>query len=107
MKRIGQIIGIKPDKIEAYKKYHAKVWPEILSMISQCNITNYSIFLKDNQLFAYFEYTGTDFDADMAQMAADPQTRKWWAVMEPMQQPVSSRKEGEWWANMEEVFHLD
>ena len=72
-----------------------------------CNIRNYSIFHKDNQLFAYFEYHGIDFAADMAKMAADPTTQKWWAVMEPMQQPVENRKEGEWWANMEEVFHLD
>lgn len=107
MKRYGQIIGVKPEHFEEYKEYHAAVWPEVLKMISECNIRNYSIFHKDNQLFAYFEYHGTDFAADMAKMAADPTTQKWWSVMEPMQQPVSTRKEGEWWANMEEVFHLD
>ncbi len=58
-------------------------------------------------LFAYMEYIGDDFDADMKKMAADPKTQEWWAIMEPMQQPVEKRKEGEWWANMEEVFHLD
>lgn len=107
MKRYGQIIGVKPEHFEEYKKYHAAVWPEVLRMITLCNIRNYSIFHKDNQLFAYFEYHGTDFAADMAKMAADPTTQKWWSVMDPMQQPVSTRKEGEWWANMEEVFHLD
>lgn len=107
MKRYGQIIGVKPEHFEEYKKYHAAVWPEVLRMITLCNIRNYSIFHKDNQLFAYFEYHGTDFAADMAKMAADPITQKWWSVMDPMQQPVSTRKEGEWWANMEEVFHLD
>ncbi len=107
MKRYGKIIGVKPEHFEEYKKYHAAVWPDVLKMISECNIRNYSIFHKDNQLFAYFEYYGTDFAADMAKMAADPTTLKWWAVMEPMQQPVENRKEGEWWANMEEVFHLD
>jgi len=107
MKRYGQIIGVKPEHFEEYKKYHAAVWPDVLKMITACNIRNYSIFHKDNQLFAYFEYHGVDFDADMAKMAADPITQKWWSVMEPMQQPVENRKEGEWWANMEEVFHLD
>ena len=107
MKRYGQIIGVKPEHFEEYKKYHAAVWPEVLKMITLCNIRNYSIFHKDNQLFAYFEYHGTDFAADMAKMAADPTTQKWWSVMDPMQQPVSTRQEGEWWANMEEVFHLD
>lgn len=107
MKRYGQIIGVKPEHFEEYKKYHAAVWPDVLKMITDCNIRNYSIFHKDNQLFAYFEYMGDDFAVDMAKMAADPTTQKWWSVMEPMQQPVENRKEGEWWANMEEVFHLD
>ena len=107
MKRYGQIIGVKPEHFEEYKKFHAEVWPGVLNKISECNIRNYSIFHKDNQLFAYFEYHGTDFAADMAKMAADPTTQKWWEIMEPMQQPINNRKPGEWWANMEEVFHLD
>lgn len=107
MKRYGQIIGVKPEHFEEYKKFHAAVWPDVLKMITDCNIRNYSIFHKDNQLFAYFEYVGDDFAADMAKMAADPTTQKWWSVMEPMQQPVETRKPGEWWANMDEVFHLD
>lgn len=107
MKRFGQIIGIKPEHFEEYKKFHASVWPDVLKMITECNIRNYSIFHKDGLLFAYMEYTGDDFDADMKKMAADPKTQAWWAIMEPMQQPLENRKEGEWWANMKEVFHLD
>ena len=107
MKRFGQIIGVKPEHLESYKEYHAAVWPDVLDMITKCNIRNYSIFYKDGLLFAYFEYIGNDFAADMAKMAADPKTQEWWSVMEPMQQPVENRSEGEWWANMEEVFHLD
>jgi L-rhamnose mutarotase len=107
MKRFGQIIGVDPQSFERYKEYHAAVWPEILEMITACNITNYSIFHKDSMLFAYFEYTGNDFAADMAKMAADPKTQEWWDIMMPMQRPVENRVEGEWWATMEEVFHLD
>jgi len=107
MKRFGQIIGVKPEHFNEYKKYHAVVWPDVLKMITECNIRNYSIFHKDGQLFAYFEYVGEDFAADMAKMAADPTTQKWWDLMGPMQQPVKNREEGEWWATMEEVFHLD
>jgi L-rhamnose mutarotase len=107
MKRFGQMIGVDPQKFSEYKEYHAAVWPEILEMIKKCNISNYSIFHKDGLLFAYMEYTGVDFAADMAKMAADPKTQEWWAIMEPMQRPVGSRSAGEWWANMDEVFHLD
>ncbi len=107
MKRYGQVIRVKSEHFEAYKKYHAAVWPEVLDMISVCNIRNYSIYHKDGFLFAYFEYVGEDFDADMAKMAAHPKTQEWWDVMEPMQDPLPTRAEGEWWANMEEVFHCD
>jgi len=64
-------------------------------------------YLKDDLLFGYFEYHGTDYAADMARMAADPKTQEWWAIMMPMQKPLETRAPGEWWANMEEVFHCD
>ena len=67
----------------------------------------YSIFFKDNILFGYFEYRGSDVKRDFAKMAADPKTQEWWSIMEPMQEPLPTRKEAEWWATMEEVFHLD
>ncbi len=107
VKRYGQLIGLKPEAYEKYVEDHAKVWPGVLKTIYDCNIRNYTIFFKDNMLFAYFEYLGDDFDADMKKMAADPVTQDWWAIMEPMQQPISTRKKGEWWANMQEVFHTD
>jgi L-rhamnose mutarotase len=107
VRRYGQLIGLKPEAYQEYVKHHANVWPGVLKTIHDCNIRNYSIFFKDNMLYAYFEYIGDDFAADMAKMAADPVTQDWWAIMEPMQQPIPTRKEGEWWANMEEVFHTD
>jgi L-rhamnose mutarotase len=47
------------------------------------------------------------YAADMAKVAADPTTQKWWSVCMPCQKPVENRASGEWWASMEEVFHLD
>jgi len=101
------VLRVKPEATERYKQYHAAVWPEVLDMIGKCGIRNYSIYFKDGFLFSYFEYCGVDFQADMAKMAADPKTQEWWAIMEPMQEPLPTRKPGEWWADMEEVFHVD
>ena len=77
--------------------------------ISDCNITNYSIYLKqpENLLFGYWEYLGADFAADAAKMAADPKTQEWWAVCMPCQEPLATRKDGDWWSMMEVVFHHD
>jgi L-rhamnose mutarotase len=107
MKRYGMVIKVKPEKLQDYKRYHANVWPDILDMIGQCNIKNYSIYHKDGWLFSYFEYYGDDFQADMEKMAADKRTQEWWTLMKPMQTPLETRAEGEWWADMEEVFHTD
>ncbi len=107
MIRHGQLIGISPAKLAEYKRHHANAWPEILAMIRACNIRNYSIYHKDGLLFAYYEYVGSDYEADMARMAADPRTQDWWAIMKPLQTPLATRAEGEWWAEMEEVFHTD
>jgi L-rhamnose mutarotase len=112
MKRYGSVIGLRPEKVGEYKQLHAAVWPHVLKMIKQCHIQNYSIYLRQlddgrHYLFSYFEYTGSDFAADMARMAADPATQKWWAVCKPCQQPLENRAPDEWWANLEEVFHLN
>jgi L-rhamnose mutarotase len=107
MKRYGSVIGVKRAAVEEYKKQHANVWPEVLETIRRCNIRNYSIYLREDLLFGYFEYHGSDFEADMAKMAADPKTQEWWKLVGPMQAPFDSRAKGEWWASMEEVFHLD
>lgn len=112
MERYGMVIGLKPDQVEEYKRLHAAVWPDVLAMIEQCHIRNYSIFLRrfddgNDYLFSYFEYHGADFAADIAKMAEDPITQKWWSHCMPCQTPLETRAEGEWWAAMEEVFHLD
>ena len=107
MKRYGNVIGVKPEKLEEYKKLHAAVWPAVLVMISECNIRKYSIYYKDGMLYSYYEYIGNDYEKDMQRMAADPVTQEWWKLTDPCQQPVENRAPGEWWAAMEEVFHTD
>lgn len=112
MKRYGSVLALHPEKVEEYKKLHAAAWPDVLRMIRACNIRNYSIYLRvldDGQpyLFSYFEYVGTDFEADMAKMAADETTQRWWTFCKPCQKPLKNRAADEWWAGMEEVFHTD
>ena len=96
MQRYGSVIGVKPEKLEAYAYHHANIWPEINAMIKACNISNYSIYNFGTLLFSY-----------MAKMAADPKTQEWWDLVMPFQQPLDGRKDGEWWADMKELYHLD
>lgn len=110
--RFGMVTGLKPEKMEYYKKLHAAVWPEVQKKITECNIQNYSIFLKkingEYLLFSYFEYTGNDFEKDMKKMAADSVTQRWWKETDPCQLPLpDAASKNKIWSNMEEVFHED
>jgi L-rhamnose mutarotase len=107
VKRFAQLIKLKPEKADYYKKLHANPWPCVVKKIKECNIQNYSIFVTpDSYLLAYFEYTGDDFKTDMKKMADDECTQQWWKKTDPCQESVSNNP-GEWWLNLEEVFHTD
>ena len=109
MERMGMVIGIKPVKITEYKQLHAECWPEILQGLSDANVKNYSIFLREpeNLLFGYWEYHGNDFEADMKSIADQAVTQRWWELCSPCQVPLESKAPGEHWAMMESVFHCD
>jgi L-rhamnose mutarotase len=112
IRRYASITGLKPEKLVYYKKLHANAWPAVLKKIKECNIQNYSIYLKkiqnDYYLFSYFEYVGSDFSADMKKMADDPTTQRWWKETDPCQQPLpEAAAKKQIWTDMEEVFHTD
>jgi len=104
MRRFGQIARLKPEHVEEYQRLHADAWPKVLEMISQCNLRNYTIFLKGRELFAYFEYIGDDYEADMEKMAADPITQEWWRHTKPC---FEQHTQQIYYQDMEEIFHLE
>jgi len=111
LKRYGQVIAIKEGMLDEYLRLHADVWPEVEQRMYDSNMRNFTIFRhilpadSRTYLFMYYEYIGTNFEADMAAMSADETTQKWWALTEPCQDPLENRKKGDWWANMEETVH--
>jgi L-rhamnose mutarotase len=105
-KRIGSLIRVRPEFEERYIILHKHTFPGVLAQIHRANIRNYSIFLRDGMLFSYFEYVGNDFTHDMAGIGEDQTTREWWKLTDPMQEPLETRKEGEWWATLEEIFYV-
>lgn len=108
-RRMGMVIGVRPEKLAEYKALHASPWPEMDAALSAANIRNYSIYLREpeNLLFAYWEYTGADFEADMKVLGELPVTKRWLALTDPCQMRLKSAGAGEWWAFMPEVYHLD
>jgi L-rhamnose mutarotase len=107
VRRVGQVIRIRPERIEEYERLHAEPWQGALATLRGANVRNYSIFRHGELLFAYFEYVGDDYAADMARIAADPVTQDWWKLTDAMQEPLAGRAPGEWWLSIPEVFHTD
>jgi L-rhamnose mutarotase len=107
MRRYAALIRLRPEQREAYLSLHADVWPQVAATIRASHIRNYTIFLRDDLLIGYYEYHGTDHAADMARMADDPDTRRWWALTDPCQEQLDGTPEGSWWAPADEVWHQD
>lgn len=112
VERYGMVTGLAPESVAHYKALHNTVWPAVQQTITACNIRNYSIYLKEIDgkpyLFSYWEYTGSDFAADMKKMSADPVTQRWWKETAPLQVPLpDAAARGETWSSAAEVYHQD
>jgi len=107
VKRVAQVIGLRPEHREEYLRLHREVWPEVLAAITAAHIRNYSIYLHGDLLFSYYEYTGEDHAADLAGMARDPATRRWWQLTDPCQRQTGDAPPDQWWTPLPEVFHHD
>ncbi len=109
MTRYGMVIGLRPERVADYKRLHAAVWPGVLATMRRHGWRNFDIFIKEpeNLLFGTFEFHGDDFAAAGRAIAADPETQRWWRECEPCQLPLTTRKPGEWWAMMDNIFHMD
>jgi len=109
VKRIGMVIKIKPECIEEYKAVHADSNAGVRDLLIEANMRNFSIFL--HQLddgnwyeFGYYEYTGDDFEADMAKLDKHPRNIEWLKICDPMQIPLEGY---DGWAEMEQVYFND
>jgi L-rhamnose mutarotase len=107
VRRVGMVIGMRPDRIQAYEALHDASNAGVRDLLTKYNMRNFSIFLKELEdgrfyLFGYYEYTGSDFENDMKKLAAEPRNQQWLHTTDPMQIPLSGERS---WATMREVYH--
>ena len=107
VRRFGSITRLRPEQRAQYLALHTEVWPAVEAQITRSHVRNYTIFLRDDLLFGYFEYVGSDYTADMAAMTADPDTQRWWALTDPCQERLPGADGNEQWAALTEIWHLD
>ena len=106
IKRVGMVVGIKPEKIEEYKRLHADSNAGVRDLLTKYHMHNFSIYLQQIEgkwyEFASYEYTGDDFDGDMAKLAEEPRNIAWLKQCDPMQLPLPGEKS---WTKMERVYY--
>jgi L-rhamnose mutarotase len=86
-----------------YIRRHAEIWPELVSLLQETGISNYSIHL-DRETMVLFGYLERRDDHRMDDLPDHPVMRKWWAHMgdimatNPDGSPVAIA--------LEETFHM-
>ena len=93
---------IKHEKVQEYVELHKNAWPEILEIISESNYHNYSISIRGNQLYTYYEYTGNDYEADTKKMNENPIMKKWHTFTKPC---FLRDENGNAYKELEEIFY--
>ena len=105
IKRVGMVTQLRPDKLEEYQRLHADSNPGVRDLLTKYHMRNFSIYLQqiDGKWyeFGYYEYTGRDFEADMARLAKEPRNIEWLKVCDPMQIPIPGAKG---WTEMHRVY---
>ncbi|MFW5785984.1 MAG: L-rhamnose mutarotase [bacterium] len=104
MDRFAFTMKLKPGMKEEYRKRHNEIWPELVQLLRDAGVSDYSIFLDDdtNTLFAVQKVSG---DSGSQDLGKEPIVRKWWDYMadlmetNPDNSPVTKP--------IEEVFHMD
>jgi L-rhamnose mutarotase len=103
MKRLGFKMKLYPGFKEEYRKRHLEIWPELVKLLTNEGIGNYSIFLDEetNTLFAYQEQVRESSSQDLG---SNEIVKKWWKYMSdimetnPDNSPVT--------VPLEEVFYM-
>ncbi len=104
MKRFTLYSRLKPEKVEDYIRLHAEPWPELMELLESCHIHHYSISLKGDEVFTYYEYTGTDYEGDMARMDSSEVMQHWWTFSKPC---FLHHDEGHYYDDLQEVFYKE
>ncbi len=91
---------LKPGSAAEYERRHANVWPEVVDLMRVSGISNYSIFRRDLDLFAYMEVD----ESILPSNERDQHLMRWWSTMKELMVFDGDKPQT---LDMEEVFHLD
>ena len=104
MERYAWKAFLKEGKKEEYIRRHNEIWDELVALLKEAGIENYSIWLVGNELFGYYECSkGIDFAGKT--QAESPIVKKWNEYMKDvMDMPIDERTGAQ--PLLEQVFYL-
>ena len=104
MKRIATISKLVPGTADEYIELHKNVWPGVVQAGHDAHMQNYSIYRFGDYLFSYYEYTGDDFEGDMARKAALPVSKEWQEATGKFREIMEEDRR---YIELEEIWHED
>jgi len=98
-----------PAAIDAYRRHHRDVWPEVLQSLTRQGVQRMDIHLLGRRVVMIVEMAdGLDYrSAFKAHAASSERVAEWERLMKNLQEAPAEARADEWWAFMEPVFHLD
>jgi L-rhamnose mutarotase len=97
-----------PAAIEAYRRHHAAVWPEVLKSLRKIGVRSMDIYALGRRLVMLLETKpGFDAERDFARHnASHPRCAEWEQLMKTFQEPPPGAPPGRLWTPMQEIFSL-
>jgi L-rhamnose mutarotase len=103
MQRIAFKMQLNNDQKAEYQKRHDQIWPELVHLLKNAGIEDYSIFL-DEETYALFGVLKIADESELSLMPKQEIMQKWWAYMadimevNPDKSPLSKP--------LQEVFYM-
>jgi L-rhamnose mutarotase len=103
MTRLGFKMTLFEGKIEEYKKRHDEIWPELVKLLKENGIEDYSIFL-DESTYSLFGVLKISNESNMKTLPENEVMKKWWAYMKDIM--ASNEDNSPISIPLKEVFYL-
>ena len=106
MERVCFVGRVREERLAEYREPHERVWPQMLTALSEAGWGNYSLFLTaDGLLIGYLETD--DYQAALDRMARTEINERWQAEMAPFFAELNGRPPDQGFQRIGEIFHLD
>jgi L-rhamnose mutarotase len=104
MKRVAFKMYLNEGMKAEYKKRHDEIWPELMQLLKDNGVSDYSIFLDEetNYLFAVQKVSGEGGSQDLGQTEI---VQKWWKMMSTIMKSNSDNSPVS--VELEEVFYME